>query len=492
VSRADADEGVAMAAKAGAVRCGSQGDATQLFLKLGDDYHHGRGNVLRPHFYSAVVWSWDSQEQALSATAVPRYLYADELAKAAYYDALASDPASAPARAGLARSYVSQAAEIEARAAAGLDVADVEEQLAEAAVAVNAAGVDALDMALGWSVASGDVATGIALCRRLAGLATAPTSGLMAALRHRDGGLAAEAAVALGRIAYANRAPASAAVVAGLARAAGLEVLRLAVVIDGDAGRGAELAGALEQRGMIADHWGSGAKGLALLNRVPGIDAIVVADTLPDLTTAQVIDEIGRNERTSATPVFVLSSIEDAGDMYGERVAGTISGAEGADAIEASLAESLGADRDQANELAARAATTLAELSYGTGASDLSGAVAALTSTLAARPDSVTLPAMTALAAVGGTAQVPALLGVVRDAGRSDEARARAAASIAAIAGRSGLAANDDILRDLGGVLASDAALSVREQVSLALGRMQMTAAQRADLARRVRIDVSQ
>jgi len=158
--------------------------------------------------------------------------------------------------------------------------------------------------------------------------------------------------------------------------------------------------------------------------------------------------------------------------------------------IEAGLAESLGADREQADDLAARAARTLAMLSNGAGASDLSGALEALASTLAARPDSVTLPAMTALAAAGGTDQVPALLNVVRDAGRSDEARARAAATIAAIAGRTGMAADDDVLRELSGVLASDAALSVREQVSLVLGRMQMTAAQRADLARRARVDV--
>ncbi|MDP6538700.1 MAG: HEAT repeat domain-containing protein [Planctomycetota bacterium] len=485
----DDDPGVEMAAKAAAIKCGSNGDPLPLFEQLGDDYHHGRGNVLRAHFHSDVVWSW--ADDGLVATAVPRALYADELAKAAYSDALRVDPQSVAARAGLVRAYVSQQAEMAARLEAGLDGEGVEDQLAEASIAVNTAGVSALDLALGWSVETGDVQTGIELCRVLGAMAPEPTAGLTGALRSADGGLAAEAALALGTIAYENGRGASGDTTAGLGRAAGLEVLRMAVVIDSDGERGAAVADSLAGRGMIATHWGSGAKGLALLHRVPGVDAILIADQLDDLTAAQVLDSVRGNERTAEVPVFLISADADAGDMY-DGVAGTISGPDGAAAVEEGMSAGLGHDRDQANALAARAAETLAALAYGAGGRDISPAVDDLTSTLAARPDSVTVPAMRALSAAGGAAQVPALLAVLGDAGRSDAARTSAADALAGIAGRQRLDANEDILSTLGAVLGSDASLGVRTAASRALGRLGMDPSQRAGFTQGARVNVSQ
>ncbi len=485
----DEDAGVEMAAKAAAIKCGSSGDPLPLFEQMGDDYHHGRGNVLRAHFQSDVVWSWT--EDGLTATTVPRALYADELAKGAYYDALRVDPANIAARAGLARAYVSQQAEMGARLEAGIDGEGVEDQLAEAAIAVNTAGVAALDLALSWSVEAGDVQTGIELCRVIAELASAPTAGLEGALGSADGGLAAEAAIALGNIAFSNGRGATATTTAGLGRAAGLEVLRMAVVIDSNSERGAAVSDALSGRGMIATHWNSGAKGLALLHRVPGVDAILIADQLDDLTSAQVLDSVRGNERTASVPVFMISASADAGDMY-DGVVGTITGPDGAASVEEGMSAGLGHDRDQANALAARAATTLAALAYGAGASDISPAVDDLTSTLAARPDSVTVPAMRALSAAGRAAQVPALLGVLGDSGRSEGARASAADALASIAGRERLAANADMLGVLAGVLDSDAPLSVRTATSRVLGRLQMDAAQRAGFTQRSRVNVSQ
>jgi CheY-like chemotaxis protein len=485
----DEDPGVEMAAKAAAIKCGSSGDPLPLFEQLGDDYHHGRGNVLRAHFHSDVVWSWG--DDGLTAAPVPRALYADELAKGAYYDALGVDPGSIAARAGLARAYVSQQAEMAARMEAGMDGEGVEDQLAEAAIAVNTAGVSALDLALSWSAESGDVQTGIELCRVLGELAPEPTSGLGVALGSADGGLAAEAALALGNIAFNNGRGASSATTAGLGRAAGLEVLRMAVVIDSDAERGAALTDALSGSGMIATHWNSGAKGLALLHRVPGVDAILVADQLDDLTAAQVLDSVRGNERTASVPVFMISGDAQAGDMY-DGVAATISGPDGVAAVEEGMSAGLGHDRDQANDLAARAATTLAALAYGAGGGDISPAVDGLASTLAARPDSVTIPAMRALSAGGRAAQIPALLAVLGDSGRSDGARTAAADALAGIAGRERLSANADILAVLAGVLDSDASLAVRMAASRALGRLGMDASQRAGFTHGTRVNVSQ
>jgi len=480
---ADPDEGVQMAAGDAARKVGSDGDALAGYLRLGDDYHNGRPSVLRSVDYSDVVWSWDGS--GLASRPVPRWLYADELSKNAYYDALRVDSTSLDARAGLARAYVSQQAEIELRQMAGADVGAFADQVAEAAIAVQSVGTDALERALSWCVREGDSITGVGLIRLLGETSLDATPSLQAALASEDGAMKSEAAVALGQIALRRHAAPSTSVVAGLGEAAGRRIMSIGVVIDADAGRGASIAEAMSGQGMLVNHWDSGASALALLKRVPGVDVIVLADALPDLTADQVLYEIAADERTANTPVLMITE----SDAWSDRVAGTIGGAADVGAITDAVASDAGSDRSRAEQLAARAATVLAQLAQA-GSGSLEAAVDDLASTLDGA-ESVSIPAMGALASIGNASQLGSLRALLEDGGRSDEARVAAADAIAGIGRRMNLGGTEGLVSGLTGVINSDASLAVRVAASRALSSLSISDEERAAVTAGTRVDVN-
>lgn len=485
VAQSDPDDGVAEAAKQAAMKCGSSGQPLAEFLALGDDYHHQSPRVLRPFDYSRVVWTWGAD--GLDRYEVPRWLYADELSKNAYYDALGVDPGSLDALAGVARAYAAQLAEFRARAAAGVDVEPWRPMADGALLALHAAGVAACDRALPWCSSEGESGAGVELCRVLGELCIEPTTGLRAALASADGALSAEAAVALGHIAARAGRAADAGVVATLGRAASLEVVRFALLIDSDADRGAALARALTGPGLVVHHWDRGATALAMLNRVPGVDVVLLAETLADLTPDQVLRALAADERTTATPVFMISDDPDrAQETWGERLAGVVTSAADLDQVEAALGEELGGERERADDLAARAASALAALARA--GTDVSPVADLLAGTLASRPDPVTVPAMSALGAGGNAAHFGALVAVVGDDSRSDAARAAAAAAIAEIAGRTGAPLDEGTVSTLGDLLTSSAATTVRAACARALGAAGFDARARAELIRKARV----
>lgn len=484
----DLDEGVQRAAGQAARKVGSKGDALSLYLKLGDDYYHERATVLRAVDYSDVVWSWGDGD--LVATPVPRCLYADELSKNAYYGALAADPASLDARSGLARAYVAQQIELAYRAEAGQDVAGLEEQVAKASIAISATGIAALDRALTWAVSDTpvDTTTAIGLIRAIGDNACSPVPGLHAALVSSEAALSGEAAVALGRIAHRTRHGASPEVVASLGTAAGRDIMRLGVVIDGQKERGQAISDALSSNGLLVNFWDRGAMGLALLKRVPGVDVIVVSDELPDLTVDQVLGEIADDERTANTPVVMITESESVD--WSERVAATITGAADAGSILEVIAEGLDGDRARADDLSARAASVLAGLSLA--GSDVTSAIDDLTGTLASRGDSVTLPAMTVLATVGTADAAPALMGVLADEARSEAARIAAADAIAQIAFREALSGPPALLAGLGEVVGlEETPLPIRVAAIRALSSMTIPDEIRAAMTAATRVDVA-
>lgn len=489
LASADSDPGVQAAAREGAERCGSSGDAVAHFLRDGDDYHHRRPNVLRPSEYSDVVWNWT--DGALADTSVQRMLYNDELAKKAYYRALAVNPSSLDARAGIARAYVDAQAKLEAAAAGGLDVQDLSDRLATATVAINAAGVDALDLGLRWAVSDGDSSTGVVLCRALARLAQAPTPGLVASLRGEDGAMRAEAATAMGQIAYHARGPASSEAVAEMGRSAAREVLQIAAIIDADMDRAQAMGTTLASANILVNIWDTGATGLAMLHRVPGIDLILVADSLPDMTTAQVLDEVRRSDRYSETPILLLTADADsAADIYGDKIAGTAGSPADLGQVNVLLEGGLDSDRAQANALAEKAARALWRLADA-GHTDLGQAVDALAGALATRPDPVVVPAMRALSSAGNASHVAALIAVLVDEARSEPARIAAARGVSGIVARDPGAVNSEQASAVHGVLTSDAPLGVREAASRAIGRMPLDPTDRASVLRSVRVDAS-
>jgi len=478
----DPDPVVKQAAAESLTRLNAQGSALSNFLAAGDAYWSRSDTALRRGESGDVVWDW--KDGQLVGTPIPRALYGSEMSKRAFYDALRVDPSSIAALAGLARAYVDGQTRIDALVAAGQDAGAWKDSVGSTLIAVNGAGVEALDLALTSAVQAGDAATAGALCRVLGPLASAPTAGLQAALATRDGAIRSEAAVALAQVAARSGASAGADVVTALGESAGREVLRLALVIDGDAARGNAVAEALRGMGTYATVADNGALGLVVLRRSPALDVVFVADSLSDITTAQIVDEVKGDERLANVPVIVLTADKDgATATYGDRIAGASNGAADLAAAQPALTAELSGDRALATTLAARSAEALAHL--GT-ADDLGPALAGL-GQATAREDATAIPAMAALGARGTATQAPALLAALVDESRSEGARAAAGSALARVVSRSANALDAEGVTKVEGVVRSEAPAAVREAAARVLGSVSLTPAERAKLLQKLR-----
>jgi CheY-like chemotaxis protein len=305
------------------------------------------------------------------------------------------------------------------------------------------------------------------------------------ALKSGDGAMAAEAAVALGRIAAHSGTAASADVVAALALAAGRDVQRVAAVI-GDSEGAQAIAAALEKSGVFVSRWNTGAKGSTMARRAAGLDVIVLAETLSDLTAAQILDEIKSDERTKGVPVVLVAKDPAAASaMYGDKIAGATTGATDMAAIDAALGKALEGDRARAETLAARSAETLAHLAHA-GRGDVSGALPAL-SAATSRPDPVAIPAIHAIGAAGGNGEAAGLVAILVDEKRSEGARVAAGDALASILARVPAALDTAALGQVAGVAGSNGSASVRESASRVLGRARMEPAARAEILSKLR-----
>src|SRR5262245_16302241 len=390
----DADSGVRNAATQSLQRMGGASDAGQLYFEQGEAYYREDDSVLAPYQYSDVIWRWEGN--GLVSTEVPRFLYAPEMAKKAYYRSLALLADAGPALAGIARCAVTEIGRLDEWTAAGQDAGDWAERLQADELAAQLAGPEALDLALGWAIGKNDLIAASGLCRLLSGMGKKATANLTGALTaDRSGAVQGEAAVALGHIAYRNREAASAPTVTALTTFAGKEVLRIGAVIGGDEADGRAMVAQLGELGYNANWWSTGARGLVSLRSLPGVDLVVVNEKLPDLTPRQVIKELRSEPRMARTQIFVKASKPDAdAGSYGAKVNGIL--APGSDlhaAAEAASAEPMNRDREEALQLAARAAETLRLLAGG-GKTDVSPSTDTLADTLASRPDAVVLPAL--------------------------------------------------------------------------------------------------
>jgi len=475
----DADTGVKQAASQALAKLGGAGESGALFLALGDAYYGESDAVLMPHQYSDVVWHWEGN--GLQSTDTPRFLYAPEMAKKAYYRALArlSDPAKALA--GIARCAVTENGRLGEWSAAGGDVGDWAARLASDDLAAQLAGPDALDLALGWAL-EGDMVAASGLCRLLSGSGKAVTANLKKALSASQSlAVQGEAAVALGRIAYRNRESASNETVAALTAAAGHEVLRIGAIIGGDEASGQKLARELENLGYSASFWANGARGLLSVQALPGVDLIVVAENgLGNLTARQVVNDLRKDPRTARTPIYVrVASPETEAASFGD-ISGLIAPGDDFKATaEAAAKEPLNRDREEALRLASRAASTLHMLAAGK--SEVGGSAEALAATLGDRPDEVVVPALGALQFVGTAGQVERIAAVLGNSERSEAARVAAGDALSGIFSRSGTT-DAGILKVLQETAQKDASFAVRAATAGALGRLNLSKDVRVEL----------
>ena len=487
MAQTDSDGSARSAAAEAAKNCGGTGNAVELLLQNGEDYHFRRGNVLGDADYSTVVWNWS--EGQLASRETPRFLYGTEMSRRSYYRALQAQPGSLEARAGIARSYVDAIARVQATARAGGDVGEWESSVAYGGLALGAAGLDALDLALQWAVGSNDATTGAPLCEILGNNSRTVTRGLSAALQSKDGAIRAEAAAAAGTIAYRTGVRANDAVVQGLGAAAGRDVVQVAFVIDANTQRASQLADALTRQGMFVSTWRRGSRGLSMIRRAPEVDLVLVAESLPDLTAAQVVSEVREDERMANTPVFLISGNPEAADAWGDRISGAITGSADVETVMGALDEGLDGDRALADALAQRSAQTLARLAYA-GHTDIGPALSSLANAFGRR-DEVAVPAMEAVGAGGSTVQIPALVAVVVDGGRSEVARVAAADAVASILSRQEVQIGPEGVQQLVETATSDPSLGVRVAAVRALGRSALDDVSRARLLMDVRSSTS-
>jgi len=484
----DADESVKLAASEGLKRLKVGGDAYASFLTLGNDYYLGHDNVLSDDMQSDVIWGWS--ERNIVATPIPRELYSAEMSKLCYLHALQLNQGSNEALAGLARAWCDEQQKLARLEAAGKDVGVWKARSDQAQAAIHAVGLDALDLALGWSVKSGDPTTGGALCRVLGPLASSATPGLNAALASRDGALRSEAAIALGTIALRAGGAAGENVVNILAESIGREVSRIALVIDADAARAEKLSAALGQSGVFVTVASQGTLGLLQAHRAAGLDVILLADSLPDVTTAQVLDELKDDERLAKIPVVLLAAkAEEATATYGDRIKGAIANADDLKPVQEALSASMTGDRALAEDLAGRAATTLSNL-CNAGRCTCSPAIfTAIGPALTNRADSVSAPTLGIFGSCGTAEQVPAVVAVLADEARSEGVRSAAGLALAGIFGRDGSAANAELLQKVGSVAVSATApASVRGAAARALALAKLDPAQRAEILRQLQL----
>ncbi|MSR61523.1 MAG: HEAT repeat domain-containing protein [Planctomycetes bacterium] len=481
----DADAGVRNAASQALARMGPSGDAGQLYLTQGDAFYREDPTVLAPYQYSDVVWHWEGN--GLVAVEVPRFLYAPEMAKKAYYRALALSNDPGTALSGIARCAVTEIGRLDEWQAAGQDVGGWGERLKNDELAAQLAGPDALDNALGVALSKDDWIAASGLCRLLASSGKSATANLKAALTaSKSGSVQGEAAVALASIAYRLREAADADTVAALTTAASTEVLRIGAVIGGDEASGRALAAQLSDLGYHTNWWSTGIRGLVSLRSLPGVDLIVVADKLSDLTARQVVNELRSDPRLAKTQIYVRTSSADAdASVYGDKVNGLLGpGADIAATAEAAAKEPLNRDREEALALAARAAGALHKLASG-AKTDVAGAGEVLAATLANRPDAVVAPALSVLEFVGGASHVERIAGVLSNGERSEPVRVHAAHALAGIFSRTG-SADAGIIKVLQDVAMKDASFDVRAATAGALGRLNLAKDVRVELMRAI------
>ncbi|MEL6431178.1 MAG: HEAT repeat domain-containing protein [Planctomycetota bacterium] len=486
VANSDESATVRAAAAEAAQRCGASGDAVAALNELGNAFHSRSTSVTFEGSTSDVVWSWGGD--SLASTSIPRGIHNNELAKDAYYRALGIDASSTDALAGIARESVDIQAKLAALESAGQDVSAASARAQEGMLAVLSSGTDALDRALVMSATAGDTATMSRLAQQLGELASAPTAGLTAALASGGAAAEGEAAVALAHIATRTQAGAGEDVVRALGRAAERRVVKVAVLIDGDAQRAAGIVGALDTEGVLGQHAGSGTQGIVMLGQLAGVDAILLSDDLGDLTTDAVLTMIRQNPAYETTPVYLITSNSELGDAYGDRVSGYFAGADGIGALDEVFEAKLDDSRARADALAGRAADALRALSMG-GRTDVSGAIPSLLAAIDGRRDGVAIPALGALSQIGDGAAAGSILAVLGNGDASDAVRMAAADALGSLGSRLDLGA--EALEAARGILGdSGASLDLRSAAARAIGRMNLAADGRAGIVRDARVRV--
>jgi HEAT repeat protein len=223
-------------------------------------------------------------------------------------------------------------------------------------------------------------------------------------------------------------------IVRALGEALSLEATRIVHIVDGDAQRAQALADALHANGVVAVVADSGADGIVNTHLGMAVDAFVVADPLPDMYASRFVSGL-RLGRFADTPVFVYGNEEtsiDSAELVAELAAETVI---------ASFGE-IDGERQARATMAAEAASILVMCAIRGEAGPATDAmIGAL-----GREDAVSMSCSWALGMAGVTAAAPALMDVLADGARSDDARMAAAEGLLALVTRGGVSIDASVV----------------------------------------------
>jgi HEAT repeat protein len=461
------------------------GDVAAAYVELAKRFFVGDELVLKNYDVNSTVWSM--KDGKLTGTPVPRVVYGYELAEQAAFDALAVSPGHADAEAMVALcAFAEQSAlaNVSAEAKSSEVMAGALKGLEGATALAQSTGTDGLLRAfqMAGQVKHGEAAMRIAeaLPSVWGGRGVGAENPLVQGLAHEDRGIRYAAAIALLRINPPAKFPHSDVVATIAGQAAAEAAVRQVLVLDSDSKNAANVQRALNAAGFHAVAYTNSSQALAAAKTTGGFDAIVVRSKLADLTTFQVLDEIGRDVRTSGMKKLVMVEGAAAGDAeadYQKRsVAGYVPTSADAAGVVAGVRKALESPEGDAGRMKANALSKSASAALqwaNPAAFDLKGAETGLLDAAAAgRDEDVRTAALAALANCASPSAQTALRGILTATDSSAAVMAGAANAL----GRS-LRGETPAPETFNALVESmgHADASVRNAAGAALGQMKLT-----------------
>lgn len=298
-------------------------DTAQLFRLLAEDYYNDAESLRADaRFNNANVWYWDAAEQDLRYIAVPREIYNDVMTMRCAEACLKVQPANPEAMAlWVAANFRREAKlgmDVESEAASELAAKDATkpEGYPRAIYFARAAGPLYNHMALSRAVRDKD--PGVALGTIAALNATAGAGAMVGGEEYKQGLSSAlafpnrlvriKAALAIARSLPQSQFAGSQNVVPVLSEALGQTGRVAALVIDADAQSLNAFQGVLraEKYEVVGEARLASALERARRERVPGIDAVLIASDVQGPALAESVAELRKNFETAAAPILIV------------------------------------------------------------------------------------------------------------------------------------------------------------------------------------------
>jgi len=205
--------------------------------------------------------------------------------------------------------------------------------------------------------------------------------------------------------------------------------------------------------------------------------------------TESVYDSLKQDLRTKDTPIWLLADDADPEKAaFADKVQAVLSRTPDEPGVKAALVAVFGTDemkksaKARAEEVAQKAAETLASLDPRMTSIPVGVAVPALCEALVGRQDAVRIPAATALGRIGNPMGIAPLVQAYGDKGASKEFRIAAATAAARIFQASGEAPSSEVYLALKRAVMTEPDVDIARAAAAALGWSDLSAEQRRDL----------